>query len=78
MKTKCVCETQMPPKMANSKYGQGQGQGQGHNVKNTSAHGMVYSRRIFMWNIKALALTVQKLLTRFKFSKRSSKVMVTR
>ena len=23
MKTKCVCETQMPPKMANSKYGQG-------------------------------------------------------
>ena len=30
-------------------------------VKNNGIHGMVLSQGIFMWNIKVLALTVQKL-----------------
>ena len=34
-------------------------QGQGHSVKNIGTHGKVFSQGILMWNIKALALTVQ-------------------
>ena len=33
---------------------------------------MVLSQEIFLWNIKALALTVQKLSVRLKFSKNGS------
>ena len=44
-------------------------QDQGHSVKNNSTHGKVLSQGILMWNVKALALTVQKLLARLKFSK---------
>ena len=36
-------------------------QGQGHRVKNNGTHGKVLSQGILIWNIKALALTVQKL-----------------
>ena len=36
-------------------------QGQGHMVKNNGTHGKVLSHGILMGNIKALALTVQKL-----------------
>ena len=43
-------------------------QGQGHMVKNNSMYGKVLSPGILMWNIKALELTVQKLLARLKFS----------
>ena len=43
--------------------------GQGHSVKNNGTHGKVLSQGIFMWNIKALALTVQKLLARLKFQR---------
>ena len=39
-------------------------QGQGHRVKNNGTHGKVLSQGILMWNIKALARTVQKLLAR--------------
>ena len=44
-------------------------QGQGHRVKNNGTQGKVSSQGIFMWNIKALALTVQKLLARLKFQR---------
>ena len=44
-------------------------QGQGHRVKNNGTHVKVLSQGKFKWNIKALALTVQKLLTRLKFQK---------
>ena len=37
--------------------------------KNNGTHVKVLSQRIFMWNIKALALTVQKLLARLVFKK---------
>ena len=55
-------------------------QGQDHRVKNNGNHIKVLSQGILMWNIKALALTVQKLLARLKFSKSrsNSKVKVTR
>ena len=54
-------------------------QGQGHGVKKNGTHGKVLSQGILMGNIKALALTVQKLLARLKFSKNGSysKVKVT-
>ena len=38
-------------------------------VKNNGTHGKVLSQGIFMWNIRALALTIQKLLTRLKFQR---------
>ena len=44
-------------------------QGQGHRVKNNGNHRKVLSQGILMWNIKALALTVQKLLARLKFQR---------
>ena len=44
-------------------------QGQGHRVKNNGTPGKVLSHGILMWNIKALALTVQKLLARLKFQR---------
>ena len=44
-------------------------QGQGHRVKNNGTHGKVLSQGILMWNIKALAFTVQKLLARLKFQR---------
>ena len=34
--------------------------------KNNGPRGKVLSQRIFMWNIKALALTVQKLFSKFQ------------
>ena len=43
--------------------------GQGHRLKNNGTHGKVLSQEIFMWNIKALALSVQKLLVRLKFQR---------
>ena len=54
-------------------------QGQGHRVKNNGTHWKVLSQGILMWNIKALALTVQNLLAMSKFSKNgsNSKVKVT-
>ena len=54
-------------------------QGQGHRVKNNGTQGKVLSQGILMCNIKALALTVQKLLARLTFSKNgsNSKVKVT-
>ena len=53
--------------------------GQGHKVKNNGTHRKVSSQGILIRNIKALALTVQKLLERLKFSKygSNSKVKVT-
>ena len=44
-------------------------QDQGHRVKNNSTHKKVLSQWILMWNIKALALTVQKLLAKLKFQR---------
>ena len=43
-------------------------QGQGHMVDN-GTHRKVLSQGIIMWNIKALALTVQKFLARLKFQR---------
>ena len=51
-------------------------QGQGHRVKHNGTLGKVLSQEILMWNIKALALTVQKLLARLKFSKNGSNYKV--
>ena len=49
-------------------------------VKRLRTYKKISSQGIFMWNIKALALTIQKLLARLKFSKSrsNSKVKVTR
>ena len=46
-------------------------QGQGHRVKNNGTHRKVISQGILMRNIKALALSVQKLLyvARLQFQK---------
>ena len=54
-------------------------QGQGYRVKNNGTHGKVLSQGTLMWYIKTLALTVQKILARLKFSKNgsNSKVKVT-
>ena len=54
-------------------------QGKGHKVKIGGTHEKALSHRIFMQNIKALALSVQKLLARLMFSKNgsNSKVKVT-
>ena len=43
--------------------------GQGHKVKNNGTQGKVLSQGILKRNIKALALTVQKLLARLKFQR---------
>ena len=48
--------------------------GQGHRVKNNGVHGKVLSQGILMWNIKALALTVQKLFAKLKFLKKKVKL----
>ena len=40
---------------------------QGHGFKNNGTHKKALSQGILMWNIKALALSVQKLLARLKF-----------
>ena len=45
-------------------------QGQGHRVKNNGTQGKVLSQGILNDMLKALALTVQKLLARFKFQRR--------
>ena len=37
--------------------------------KNNGTHGKVLSQGILMWNIKALTLTVQKLLAKLKFQR---------
>ena len=47
-------------------------QSQGHKVQNVGTHGKVPILKILMWNIKALALTIQMLLTKLKFSKSRS------
>ena len=45
-------------------------QGEGHKIKkNNGTHGKVLSQGIFILNIKALALTVQRLLARLQFLK---------
>ena len=41
----------------------GQTPDQGHRVNNNGTHGKVLSQGIFMWNIKVLPLTVQKIFT---------------
>ena len=43
---------------------------QGQKVKNNGTHGKFSSQGILRWNIKALDLTVQKLLAKLKFSKK--------
>ena len=55
VQTRCVCETQMPPIMANSK------DGQGHKDKYLDTSRKILLQEMLMWNMKALALTVQKL-----------------
>ena len=51
--------------------------GQCHTVKNNGTHGKVLSQGIFMCNIKALALTVQKLLARLKFQRGGQNYRIT-
>ena len=43
---------------------------QGNKVKNNGTHEKILSEEILMWNIKDLALTVQKLLAMLKFKKK--------
>ena len=73
IKTRCACETQMPLIMTNSN------DGQGHKDKYLETSRKILSQEMLMCNKKALALTVQKLLARLKFSKNgsNSKVKVT-
>ena len=52
---------QIPKIMANSK------DAQGHKDKYLDTSRNILSQEILMWNIKALALTFQKLLARLKF-----------
>ena len=63
----------MPSIMANSK------DGLGHKDKYLDTSRKILSQEMLMCNMKALALTVQKLLARLKFSKNgsNSKVKVT-
>ena len=44
--------------------------GQGHRVKNNGTHWKVLSQGILMLNIKALALTVQKVISKVKVFKK--------
>ena len=44
-------------------------QSQGYRVKNIGNHGKILSQGILVWNLKALTLTVQKLLARLKFQR---------
>ena len=62
--TRCVCETQMPLIMAKSK------DGKGHKDKYIDTCTKILLREMLMYNMKAIALTVQKLLARLKFSKK--------
>ena len=41
-------------------------------VTNNDTFGKVLSQRIFMWNIKVLALTAQKIIERLTFPKKGS------
>ena len=61
----------MPPIMSNSK------DGQGHKDKYLDTSKKILSQEILMCNMKSLALTVQKLLARLKFSKNGSNSKVT-
>ena len=54
-KTRCVCETQMPPKMTNSK------DGQGHMVKYLDTSRKILSQEMLMCNIKALIFILKKM-----------------
>ena len=56
----------MPPIMANSK------DGQGHKDRYLDTSGKILSQEMLRCNMKSLALTVQKLLARLKFSKNGS------
>ena len=49
------------------------GQGEAHTVKNNDTPGKFLSQGIPMWIIKALALTIQKVLAKLKFSKNGSR-----
>ena len=49
--TRCVCETQMPPIMANSK------DGQGHKDKYLDTSRIIVSEEMLMCNMKALDST---------------------
>ena len=51
-KTRCVCETQMPPKMANSK------DGQGHMVKYLDTSRKILSQEMLMCNMKAQSFII--------------------
>ena len=64
----------MSPKMVNSK------DGLGHKDKYMDNSRKNFRREMLMYKIKALALTVQKLIARLKFSKNgsNSRVKVTR
>ena len=68
--TRCVCETQMPSIMANSK------DGHGHNYKYLDTSRKILLQEMLMCNITALSLTVQKLsaMLNFPHKKNGSKL----
>ena len=51
-KTRCVCETQMPPIMANSK------DGQGHKDKYLDTSRKILSQEMLMCNMKTLIFII--------------------
>ena len=53
--TRCVCETQMPPIIANSK------DDQGHKDKYLDTSGKILSREMIMCNMKAPIFIIQML-----------------
>ena len=52
IRTRCVCETQMPPIMANSE------DGQGHKGKYLGTSRKILSKEMLMYNMKALIFTI--------------------
>ena len=62
-KKRCVYETQMPPIMANVK------DGQWHKEKYLNTSRQILLQEKLKYNMKALALFVQKLLARLKFKR---------
>ena len=67
-KTRCVCETQMPPIMSNSKYGKG------HKDKYLDTSTKILSQDMLMCNTKVLIFYILKC---FKISKRRPNRSIT-
>ena len=64
LQTRCVCETQMPPIMANSK------DGQGHNDKYLDTSRKILSQEMLMCNMKSSNIYYLKVIINVNFKKK--------